>query len=114
MAEKGALDLTIRISGKLDKSLQAALNSATTQVSDFSRGISAVGKMGLAALGTMGTAGAAAIVKCTDEAAKFENEMGDVVKYVSGLADETGKISSKKAEETKNSLTFGGNTYAEN
>lgn len=114
MAEKGALDLTIRISGKLDKSLQAALNSATTQVSDFSRGISAVGKMGLAALGTMGTAGVAAIVKCTDEAAKFENEMGDVVKYVSGLADETGKISSKIAEETKNSLAFGGNTYAEN
>lgn len=114
MAEKGALDLTIKISGKLDKSLQTALNSATTQVSDFSRGLSTVGKMGLAAMGAMGTAGVAAIIKCTDEAAKFENEMGDVVKYVSGLADTAGKVSNKIADETKNSLTFGGNTYAEN
>lgn len=114
MAEKGALDLSIRISGKLDKSLQAAIGSATNQISNFSKGISTIGKMGLSAMATIGTAGVAAIVKCTDEAAKFENQMGDVVKYVSGLADETGKISNKVAAETKNSLNFDGNTYAEN
>ena len=47
-----------------------------------------------------------ALAKCTDAAKDFESQMGDVVKYVDGLADEEGLISDK--------LASNGATYAEN
>ncbi|MFR8333711.1 MAG: hypothetical protein ACLU9S_16200 [Oscillospiraceae bacterium] len=40
----------------------------------------------------------ATIARCTKEAAKFENYMSDVVKVVDGMADATGKVSNKMAE----------------
>lgn len=57
-------------------------------------------------MGTLATATVATIASCTKEAAKFENYMADVVKYVDGLADATGKISDKVADN--------GKTYAQN
>lgn len=106
MAGKGALDLSIRISGQLDKSLMASLDGAQRQVSTFAKSVSAIGKLGLASLSAMAVVGVKGIVDCTDEASKFEAQMADVVKYVGGLADSSGKIS--------NQMSGNGKTYAEN
>lgn len=106
MAKNKTLELSIKIAGKMDKSLTAALNGAQSQISSFSRGISAVGTAGLAAMGALAAGTVATIASCTKEAAKFENYMADVVKYVDGLADANGKISDKVSEN--------GKTYAEN
>lgn len=106
MANNKTLELSIKIAGKMDKSLMAALNGSQSQISSFARSISSIGTAGLAAMGTLATATVATIVSCTKEAAKFENYMADVVKYVDGLADATGKISDKVADN--------GKTYAQN
>ena len=95
MASNKTLDLTIRIAGKMDKSLLAAINGTQSRISDLSRSVSRAGTMGLAAMGALATGTVAAIASCTKEATTFENQMADVVKYVDGLADATGKISEK-------------------
>jgi TP901 family phage tail tape measure protein len=106
MANNKTLELSIKIAGKMDKSLMAALNGSQSQISSFARSISSIGTAGLAAMGTLATATVATIASCTKEAAKFENYMADVVKYVDGMADDTGKISDKVADN--------GKTYAQN
>lgn len=106
MANNETLELSIKIAGKMDKSLMAALNGSQSQISSFARSISSIGTAGLAAMGTLATATVATIASCTKEAAKFENYMADVVKYVDGLADATGKTSDKVADN--------GKTYAQN
>ena len=106
MANNKTLELSIKIAGKMDKSLMAALNGSQSQIRSFARSISSIGTAGLAAMGTLATATVATIASCTKEAAKFENYMADVVKYVDGLADATGKISDKVADN--------GKTYAQN
>ena len=106
MANNKTLELSIKIAGKMDKSLMAALNGSQSQISSFARSISSIGTAGLAAVGTLATATGATIASCTKEAAKFENYMAGVVKYVDGLADATGKISDKVADN--------GKTYAQN
>lgn len=107
MAKNKDLKLSIQIAGKIDKSLASALGKAEKGVSGFSKTISKIGTAGLAAMGALGTASVAAIVDCTKSAKEFEAQMGDVVKYVDGLADSMGKISDKLDPET-------GRTYAEN
>ena len=111
MAQSKTLELSIRIAGKVDKSLLAAISSAQGSVSGLSTTLSRVGTMGLAAMGTLAAGTAAAIVKCTDEAKRFEAQMGDVVKYVDGLADANGKISDTVWASSEGG---NGNTYAEN
>ncbi len=106
MAKDNTKDLTIRIAGQVDKSLTNSLNTASGQVSNFSKTLSKVGKAGLAAMGALATGTVATIVKCTNVAEEFESNMADVVKYVNGLADETGQISDKLADN--------GQSYAEN
>ncbi len=111
MAGNRTLDLTIRIAGKMDKSLLAAINGTQSRISDLSRSVSRAGTMGLAAMGALATGTVAAIASCTKEATTFENQMADVVKYVDGLADATGRISEKVW-----AVGEGGNgqTYAQN
>lgn len=107
MAKGGALDLTIHIAGKVDKSLTSAINITQRNVSSLATNLSRIGTAGLAAMGTLTTGTIAAINKCTNEAQEFEKQMADVVKYVDGLADATGKISDKVDQST-------GRTFAQN
>lgn len=115
MAGNKTLELSIKIAGRVDKSLINAINAAQSNISSLSTTLSKVGTVGLAAMGTMATGTVAAIVKCTDAAKDFETQMGDVVKYVDGLADADGKISDKVWGYAEN---FDGNpiprTYADN
>lgn len=106
MASNKTLDLTIRIAGKMDKSLLSAINGTQSRVSDLARSVSRVGTAGLAAMGALATGTVAALAQCTDAAKDFESQMADVVKYVGGLADANGKISGKMADN--------GKTYAQN
>ncbi len=106
MAGNKTLELSIKIAGKVDKSLINAINAAQSNVSSLSTTLSKVGTVGLAAMGALATGTVAALAKCTDAAKDFESQMGDVVKYVEGLADADGLISDK--------LASNGATYAEN
>ena len=56
MANNKTLELSIKIAGKMDKSLMAALNGSQSQISSFARSISSIGTAGLAAMGTLATA----------------------------------------------------------
>lgn len=114
MAGDKTLKLSIWIAGRMDKSLTAAINSANSQISSLSRTMSTVGTAGLAAMGALAAGTVVAIGKCTKEAESFEKSMADVVKYVDGLADATGKISNNiwSAAEGGNGKTFTQN-YAE-
>jgi TP901 family phage tail tape measure protein len=94
MAGDKTLKLSIWIAGKMDKSLTAAINSANGQISSLSTNLSRVGTVGLAAMGALAAGTVVALGKCVKEAESFEASMADVVKYVDGLADSTGKISS--------------------
>lgn len=106
MAKQKALELSIRIAGKLDKSLIAAVSAVQNKIRSLSQDMGRIDKIGLATMNTLATKAALEISNCTRTAADFENHMVDVVKHVGGLADETGKISDKLAEN--------GQTYAEN
>ena len=55
MANNKTLELSIKIAGKMDKSLMAALNGSQSQISSFARSISSIGTAGLAAMGTLAT-----------------------------------------------------------
>ena len=113
MAKDKTLALTIKIAGKMDKSLLSALNSSQRQISGFSRGLSRIGTAGLAAMGALTTATVAGLKSCANEAVKYQNELGDVIKYVDGLADASGKITNELAKNAKGELV-NGKTYAEN
>lgn len=115
MAKGKALELTIRIAGKMDKSLTAAINQSQSKISNFSRTISNIGTVGLATMGTLTVATAGALAKCTNEAIKYENELANVIKYVDGLADANGRIG-KAAVGLDGQLlkAENGKTYAEN
>ena len=107
MAKNKTLELSIKIAGKIDKSLLSALTGTQNQISGFSKGLNKIGTAGLAAMTTLGVGAVKVITDCTKEAANFENYMSDVVKVVDGLADATGKISDQISKET-------GKSYAQN
>lgn len=104
MAGNKTLKLSIQIAGQLDKSLTTAIGAAQGQVSSLSRTISQAGTVGLAAMGAFATGTALALGSCTKEAEKFTNGMGDVVKYVDGLADASGKINTDKYAEMSKAI----------
>lgn len=101
MAKTTELELTIRIAGKVDPSLQAAISQAQKQVSTLSGVLGTVGKVGLAAMAVGAVATVKGIVDCTSEAEKFESQMAPVVRYVDGLADSMGNVSDAMAENGK-------------
>lgn len=120
MAGNGALDLSIRIMGKVDPSLTKTISQVkglTGSLAGEMRGVNSlastvtnvlgvVGKAGLALGATLTGAVAAGIQKTTNEAVKLEAQMAPVMRYVDGLADSSGKASDQMSEN--------GKTYAQN
>lgn len=111
MAANSALELSIRIAGKLDPSLAKTFSAANKQVSGFSTGLNTIAKAAIGSVTAAAAAMAVGIDKCTESAATFKNEMADVVKYVNGLADENGLVSDEVFSEE---IGGNGKTYAEN
>ncbi|MDO4439199.1 MAG: phage tail tape measure protein [Eubacteriales bacterium] len=97
MGKSKDLALVIRIAGKLDKSLNASLTGANSQIGKFGKTISKIGKVGMVGMAAGFAATAKTIVSCTKEAKAFEEQMSDVAKYVNGLTDANGKISNQLA-----------------
>lgn len=101
MAKTTELELAIRIAGKVDPSLQAAISAAQKQVSTLSATLGTVGRVGLAVMGAGLVATVKGIADCTKEAEKFESQMAPVIRYVDGLADSMGNVSDAMAENGK-------------
>lgn len=101
MAKTTELELAIRIAGKVDPSLQAAISQAQKQVSTLSTTLGTIGRGGLAVMGVGLAATVKGIADCTTEAEKFESQMAPVVRYVDGLADSMGNVSDAMAENGK-------------
>lgn len=101
MAKTTELELAIKIAGKVDPSLQAAISQAQKQVSTLSTTLGTIGRVGLAVMGVGLAATVKGIADCTTEAEKFESQMAPVVRYVDGLADSMGNVSDAMAENGK-------------
>ena len=101
MAKTTELELAIKIAGRVDPSLQAAISQAQRQVSTLSGVLGTVGKVELATLGVGLVATVKGIADCTAEAEKFESQMAPVIRYVDGLADSMGNVSDAMAENGK-------------
>lgn len=101
MAKTTELELAIRIAGKVDPSLQAAISQAQKQVSTLSATLGTTGRVGLVVMGVGLAATVKGIADCTTEAEKFESQMAPVIRYVDGLADSMGNVSDAMAENGK-------------
>lgn len=101
MAKTTELELAIRIAGKVDPSLQAAISQAQKQVSTLSATLGTSGRVGLAVMGVGLAATVKGIADCTTEAEKFESQMAPVIRYVDGLADSMGNVNDAMAENGK-------------
>lgn len=101
MAKTTELELAIRIAGKVDQSLQAAISQAQKQVSTLSATLGTIGRVGLVVMGVGLAATVKGIADCTTEAEKFESQMAPVIRYVDGLADSMGNVSDAMAENGK-------------
>ena len=99
MPSNGALDLTIRIMGKVDPSLDKSISSVTRQAGSISNVIGNIGKAGLAMTGAVAGASTAVIASTTKAAETFESQMADVAKYV-----ETGHIDTSKYNEMADAI----------
>lgn len=120
MAGNGALDLSIRIVGKVDPSLAKSISQVKGLTNSLSGGLKGtnsiastvantmgvIGKTGLALAATLTGTVAVGIKSVTSEAAKLEAQMAPVMRYVDGLADSTGKAS--------NAIAQNGKTFAQN
>lgn len=101
MAKTTELELAIKIAGRVDPSLQAAISQAQKQVSTLSTTLGTIGRVGLAVMGVGLAATVKGIADCTTEAEKFESQMAPVIRYVDGLADSMGNVSDAMAENGK-------------
>ena len=115
MAGNGALDLSIRIMGKVDPSLAKSISQVKGLTGSLTGGIrttnslastvaNTIGVIGKAGLGLAATLTGSVLVgmkRVTNEASKLEAQMAPVVRYVNGLADESGKVSDAIAQNGK-------------
>lgn len=115
MAGNGALDLSIRIMGKVDPSLARSISQVKGLTGSLTDGLKstnflagtvaktlgAVGKTGLALGATLTGSVLVGMKQVTNEASKLEAQMAPVVRYVNGLADASGKVSDAIADNGK-------------
>ena len=115
MAGNGALDLSIRIMGKVDPSLAKSISQVKGLTNSMTGGLrttnslastvaNTVGLIGKAGLGLAATLTGSVLVgmkQVTNEASKLEAQMAPVVRYVNGLADASGKVSDAIADNGK-------------
>ena len=120
MAGNGALDLSIRIMGKVDPSLARSISQVkglTGSLTDGLKGtnslagtvaktLGVVGKAGLGLAATLTGSVLVGMKQVTNEASKLEAQMAPVMRYVDGLADASGKAS--------NAMAQNGKTFAQN
>lgn len=78
MATGKTLELSIKIAGKMDKSLTAVINGTQSKLGSLTKGLSTVGTIGLAAMGAITTAAVGTVAASTKSAAALEQSMSSV------------------------------------
>lgn len=110
MAGNGALDLSIRIMGKVDPSLVTAIKQTKRLTGDLASALTGtkslgstvantlgvIGKTGLGIMATLTTASAVMIKKTTSMAEEYQAQAADAVKYVGGIMNDDGSIDPEK------------------
>lgn len=110
MAGNGALDLSIRIMGKVDPSLVTAIKQTKGLTGDLASALTGtkslgstvantlgvIGKTGLGIMATLTTASAVMIKKTTSMAEECQAQAADAVKYVGGIMNDDGSIDPEK------------------
>ena len=85
MATGKTLELSIKIAGKMDKSLTAAINGTQSKLGSLTKGLSTVGTIGLAAMGAITTAAVGTVAASTKSAAALEQSMSSVKTLLTGI-----------------------------
>lgn len=110
MAGNGALDLSIRIMGKVDPSLVTAIKQTKGLTGDLASALTGtkslgstvantlgvIGKTGLGIMATLTTASAVMIKKTTSMAEEYQAQAADAVKYVGGIMNDDGSTDPEK------------------
>lgn len=110
MAGNGALDLSIRIMGKVNPSLVTAIKQTKGLTGDLASALTGtkslgstvantlgvIGKTGLGIMATLTTASAVMIKKTTSMAEEYQAQAADAVKYVGGIMNDDGSIDPEK------------------
>ncbi len=110
MAGNGALDLSIRIMGKVDPSLVTAIKQTKGLTGDLASALTGtkslgstvantlgvIGKTGLGIMATLTTVSAVMIKKTTSMAEEYQAQAADAVKYVGGIMNDDGSIDPEK------------------
>ena len=118
MAGNGALDLSIRIMGKVDPSLVTAIKQTKGLTGDLASALTGtkslgstvantlgvIGKTGLGIMATLTTASAVMIKKTTSMAEEYQAQAADAVKYVGGIMNDDGSIDPEKRATMKDAI----------
>lgn len=102
MAKSNALELSIRIAGKVDNSLTAAIKTAQNQTSGLARGVSTFAKTSAAALVGVTTAVVGVATTCGKQAADVEKAMAQTRTLLTGTADKTQARTAELTQDVMN------------
>ena len=105
MAGNGALELSIRIMGKVDPSLVTAIKQTKGLTGDLvnamagtkslgntvANTLGVIGKTGLGIMATLTASAALMTKKTTDMAEEYQAQAADAVKYVGGIMNDDGR-----------------------
>lgn len=110
MAGNGALELSIRIMGKVDPSLVTAIKQTKGLTGDLvnamagtkslgntvANTLGVIGKTGLGIMATLTASAALMTKKTTDMAEEYQAQAADAVKYVGGIMNDDGSVDPEK------------------
>lgn len=110
MAGNGALELSIRIMGKVDPSLVTAIKQTKGLTGDLVNAIAGtkslgstvantlgvIGKTGLGIMATLTASATLMTKKTTDMAEEYQAQAADAVKYVGGIMNDDGSVDPEK------------------
>lgn len=102
MAKSNALELSIRIAGKVDNSLTAAIKTAKNQTSGLARGVNTFAKTSAAALVGVTAAVVGVATTCGKQAADVEKAMAQTRTLLTGTADETKARTAELTQDVMN------------
>ena len=102
MAKSNALELSIRIAGKVDNSLTAAIKTAKNQTSGLARGVSTFAKTSAAALVGVTAAVVGVAATCGKQAADVEKAMAQTRTLLTDTADETKARTAELTQDVMN------------
>lgn len=102
MAKSNALELSIRIAGKVDNSLTAAIKTAKNQTSGLARGVSTFAKTSAATLVGVTAAVVGVAATCGKQAADVEKAMAQTRTLLTGTADETKARTAELTQDVMN------------